>query len=393
MEVTAADRLPGVNPPARLLAWFDQHRRPLPWRETRDPYRIWVAEVMLQQTRAETVGPYYRRFLQRFPDLEALAGAPVEAVEAAWSGLGYYRRARSLHAAARRLIAAGGRLPRRAAEWERLPGIGPYTAAAIASIAQGEAVPVLDGNVERLLARWTGLETPVGTAAARRRLLAVAASLLEASRPGDGNQALMELGATVCRPQAPRCGECPLAPGCVAAAAGRPEAYPRRRPRRRQERRDGVAAVARDGDRWLLFRRGEGERVLAGRWEVPWVVLDDGDGAPAEEALARHYGGRWRLGERRGLVRHAISYRDYRVEVREVEVAYGDDDGGRGREGRWVRAEDLATLATTSLVAKVVATLEAPPGRDRPGRRRARTSRRPCRPSRAGASPPDGRGS
>lgn len=196
-------RLPVLSTPARLLAWYDRIRRDLPWRRTRDPWAIWVSEVMLQQTRVETAIPYFERFLIRFPDPAALAAAPIEEVLAQWSGLGYYRRARQLHGAAREVVERGG-LPRSSAELERLPGIGPYTAAAIASIAFGEPVPVLDGNVVRVAARLSAEPEDPSRAAARGRLLAVAATLLEISRPGDSNQALMELGATVCLPKSPR---------------------------------------------------------------------------------------------------------------------------------------------------------------------------------------------
>ena len=187
-----------MTPAAALLKWYDAERRSLPWRATRDPYRIWISEIMLQQTRVQTVIPYYESFMTRFPTVEDLAAAPLEEVLALWSGLGYYRRARLMHEAAKRLAATG--FPARSSALEKLPGIGPYTAAAVASMAFGEAVPVLDGNVERVLCRRLALDRDPRRSAGRRLLLAATARLLDSKRPGDSNQALMDLGATICRP-------------------------------------------------------------------------------------------------------------------------------------------------------------------------------------------------
>src|SRR4051794_9600327 len=183
----------------------------------RDPYGIWLSEVMLQQTRVEVVLPYYARFLERFPTVRHLAATPLEDVLALWSGLGYYRRARQLHAAAQRVAAAGGDFPQTLEGLRALPGIGDYTAAAVASIAFGVAAPVLDGNVERVLSRWLAVSENPKESQARRRLLAAAESLLDPRRPGDSNQALMELGATLCTPRKPKCLFCPIAGGCRAA--------------------------------------------------------------------------------------------------------------------------------------------------------------------------------
>jgi A/G-specific adenine glycosylase len=210
-----------------LLSWFDRQRRDLPWRHTRDPYCIWLSEVMLQQTRVETVIPYYEKFLARFPTLESLAEADLSEVLAHWSGLGYYRRARQLHAAAQAVRDRhGGEIPQSVAGLESLPGVGAYTAAAVASIAFGVAAPVLDGNVERVLTRRLALAENPKSRAVRLVLLEEGARLLSESRPGDSNQALMELGATLCAPQRPRCLFCPLLAGCRAAAQGDQERYP-----------------------------------------------------------------------------------------------------------------------------------------------------------------------
>ncbi len=356
-----------------LLSWFDRHRRDLPWRRTTDPYRIWVSEVMLQQTRVEAAISYYERFLERFPTVSDLARAPLEEVLALWSGLGYYRRARQLHAAAI-LVAEAGEFPRTVERLLELPGVGAYTAAAVSSIAFGLAVPVLDGNVERVMARRLALAEDPKRGAARTRLVAAAAALLDPSRPGDSNQALMELGATLCQPQRPRCLLCPLRPGCAAAAEGRPELYPRPRRRRRTEsQRLLVALVTPHGepDRVLLFRRSSREGLLAGTWELPWLELPDGadgvagmekvDGAsaadsPAARALADKYGGVWRLESPLAAVRHGITYRDLRITVCRAALlpAAAAGELRESRESGWFDAAERAALPMSSLVGKVL---------------------------------------
>ncbi len=368
--VAGLARLGGMSG-AALLEWYDRHRRDLPWRRNREPYRVWLSEVMLQQTRVDVVIPYYERFLERFPRVEDLAAAPLEEVLALWSGLGYYRRARQLHAAARRIAEEG--FPESAAGWKELPGVGDYTAAAVASIALGEAVPVLDGNVERVLCRVLALEGDPKRARKRRRLREAAAELLEPERPGDSNQALMELGATVCTPTRPRCLVCPLAAGCEARLEGRQEAYPPARKRREPVRIRRIVASVEWRDRRLLFRRHDGEELLAGTWELPWV--DDGGERNAagagrgalEEELARRYGGRWRLGETVGRVRHGITHRLFEVEIRRAEVGSGEGGGSsvaEGPEAGWFTDDEIAGLPTSSLVTKACRELS------RPGRRR-----------------------
>ena len=384
-----------------LLRWYDAHRRDLPWRRTRDPYRVWVSEVMLQQTRVETVLPYYERFVARFPDVGALAAAPVDEVVAAWSGLGYYRRARQMHAAARQVAAAGGRFPETRDGLAGLPGIGPYTAAAVASICFGEAVPVMDGNVERVGARLLALDADPKAAGPRRRLLAAAAGLLDPARPGDSNQALMELGASVCTRRRPRCLLCPLREptgrgaadhlGCAAGRRGDPERYPpprRRRPAVAERRL--VAVVAREEPpAVLLFRRPADEGLLPGTWELPWVGLD-GAGAddaepPPAGALRARYGTAFRIGERCGEVRHGITHRALTLEVCRAELSGGDGvpaDGAPaelaepdgGREARWVPLAELAGLPASSMVGKALAV--ALPGAEVSERRPARGRRR-----------------
>jgi A/G-specific adenine glycosylase len=367
-----------------LLDWFDRHRRDLPWRRDRDPYRVWLSEVMLQQTRVEAAIPYFERFLARFPAVGDLARAPVDEVLALWSGLGYYRRARQLHAAACR-IAAAGEFPCTVEGWLALPGVGAYTAAAVASIAFGALTPVLDGNVERVMARRLALAADPKRGAARARLLAAAAELLDPARPGDSNQALMELGATLCLPRRAACAECPLLGGCRAAAAGEPERYPPPRRKRATERRRLLVAVVARGGRVLLYRRPAESELLPGSWELPWVALEDAadaaSAATAEEPVvaggaaaaggdeagrrlgAKYGGGRWRVGPAVGRVRHGITFRDLEVTVCRAEVGLGDagevrevqkEEVEAGIEPGWFDAAERARLPMSSLVGKVL---------------------------------------
>lgn len=354
----------------QLLAWYDDHRRDLPWRKNTDPYRVWVSEIMLQQTRAETVIPYYEAFLERFPSVQELARAAEEEVLARWSGLGYYRRARQLHAAARAVVDRGG-FPETAEGLRELPGIGPYTSAAVASIAFGEEVPVMDGNVERVTSRLLATETSPKQSSQRRRLVARAAELLDAQRPGDSNQALMELGATVCTPTAPACGRCPLATECRGLAAGDPQRYPAPKQRRAPVRLFRRVAVVLEAqaevsggleERLLLFRRPDDSEVLAGTWELPsvegpqeeFLVPEAESLATSQQALAARYGGIWHLGERRGTVRHSITHRAYTLEIWTARVEAAEELA-EGPEAGFFSAAELGGLPLSSQVRKILA--------------------------------------
>jgi len=338
-----------------LLDWYDRRRRDLPWRSTRDPFKVWISEIMLQQTRVQTAIPYYQSFLRRFPDVETLAAASVEEVLASWSGLGYYRRARQLHRAAVEIVAAGGGFPATAEDLQKLPGIGPYTAAAVASIAFGEVVAVLDGNVERLLCRWLACTEDPKRAAVRRQLAAAAESMLDRCRPGDSNQALMELGATVCRPTKPGCHECPLEHGCRGRRGGDPESYPIRRRRRQVERLEISVAVVFRRRKLLLFRRSQDSDVLPGMWELPNVPRCASRNH-IEAALGRRYGGCWTLSEAASRLRHAITYRSIVMHVHEAVFEAGESVA-EGPEAVWADAAGRARLATSSMVEKAVAEL------------------------------------
>jgi A/G-specific adenine glycosylase len=298
-----------------LLAWYRRHRRALPWRATRDPYRIWVSEVMLQQTQVATARPYYRAFVRRFPTLASLAAARESQILAAWSGLGYYRRARHLHAAARELVRGhGGRLPAGPEAFRDLPGVGRYTMGAVYSIAFDRPLPVLDGNVARVLARLFARPWSARESRGARSLWALAATLVPMRRPGDWNQALMELGATVCLPRGPRCEACPVAAWCRARRAGRAEAYPPAAPRRATERVRRAVAVIEHRGRVLMTRRAG--PLLDGMWEPPGVELGaESDPRAALGRALRALGVRARLEPTGRTVRHVITRRAIEVEV------------------------------------------------------------------------------
>jgi A/G-specific adenine glycosylase len=269
-----------------LLAWFDRHRRDLPWRRTRDPYRIWVSEVMLQQTQVGTVLPYYERWMARFPTLARLARASEDDVLGIWAGLGYYSRARRLLAGARAVAREhAGQLPQTAAELRRLSGIGEYTARAIASIAFGQAEPVVDGNVRRVLCRLFGLRGDPTRAPLARRLGELARQLVPAKRPGDHNQSLMELGATVCTPDRPDCPRCPLARVCVAKQRGLEAVLPELPRRPRSTPLCMVAAIVERRGRLLVVKLPEQAPRWAGLWQFPSSEV--GQSETAEAAAAR----------------------------------------------------------------------------------------------------------
>jgi A/G-specific adenine glycosylase len=310
---------------------------------------------MLQQTRVETARPYFERFIRAFPSVEDLASAEVEAVLSQWSGLGYYQRARRLHAAARQIVEGGARFPSSVEGWVQLPGVGPYSAAAIASIVLGVREPAIDGNVMRVVGRLLALEEDPRKRPGYRAIQSEARHLLDLQRPGDSNQAIMEIGATICLPRRPRCSMCPLEQGCLAAAVGDPERYPvagRRTPVSRHHRQ--VAVVESQG-RVLLFRRPGDSSQMAGLWEFPWSDGRSREGL--ESALGRRYGGRWKVGSSKGRVKHSVTNRSFQIEVVGASLST-DSEVPEGPEAGWFSSSDLTGLPVTGLVGKVLRLLE-----------------------------------
>ncbi|MDP4022483.1 A/G-specific adenine glycosylase [Methylobacterium sp. NEAU 140] len=305
---------------ADLLVWYDRHRRVLPWRalpgQVPDPYRVWLSEVMLQQTTIAAVRPYYATFLARFPDVAALAAAPEDAVMSAWAGLGYYSRARNLHACAR-AVAAAGRFPDTAEGLRKLPGIGAYTAGAIAAIAFDRAEAAVDGNVERVMTRLFAVEAPLpGSRPEIRRLTQ---TLVPAERPGDFAQALMDLGATICTPKRPACALCPWMAPCRARAQGTQESFPRKiRAVKGALRRGAVFVAIRSGDEAVLLRTRPPEGLLASMAEPPGSAWES-DYDPAAALLDAPLDARWK--RLPGLVRHGFTHFPLELTVFSARVA------------------------------------------------------------------------
>jgi A/G-specific adenine glycosylase len=298
---------------SKVLAWYDRHARRLPWRGHPDPYVVWVSEIMLQQTRVETVIPFFHQWVKRFPTLQDLAAASEQSVLSQWEGLGYYRRARSLHQAARQLVELGdGELPHTLKELRSLPGIGRYTAAAIASISFGVDAAALDGNVRRLLARAFNLEAPVDTSAGEKALNALAEHNLPPGQAGDYNQAMMDLGALVCLPRNPGCSRCPVGDLCQARALGVQAQRPVMSPRKPVPHHTVTAAVIQQGRRFLLAQRPRAG-LLGGMWEFPGGKVEVGENL--QQGLGREIreelGVVVRIGRPCGVYQHA--YTHYRI--------------------------------------------------------------------------------
>lgn len=330
----------------------------MPWRRTKDPYRILVAEYLLQRTRVASGKPYYERFLDRFPDVASLAAAPETEVLRAWEGLGYYRRARYLHAAAKAIVRDhGGRVPSDAATLATLPGIGPYTAGAVASIAFGEAVPAVDANATRVLSRLFRVETDVSTQAGRAQISEIASEVVPKERPGPFNQALMELGSTVCVPRRPLCSRCPFADVCLAHRSGVQARLPRSRPLRRPR----IAAVAfayiHARGRTLLVRRSD-SALLGGLWALPGGEVESRRGRAAElkRLIAEQTGLDVEVHEEVAPVSQTFSHRRWSGGVLRC-VPRGRIDGSP--TARWVRDAEVAQLPLVPSHRKILANLRA----------------------------------
>lgn len=337
-----------------LVAWYEENRRDLPWRRDPTPYRVWVSEIMLQQTRVDVVVGYYERFLARFPTVEALASAPLEEVLEAWSGLGYYRRARHLYEGARVVIAReGARFPTTVEEALELPGIGRYTAGAILSIASGVRAPILDGNVIRILARLFGVEGDPNRGSTKAKLWSLAERMVEAGEPGTVNQAMMELGALVCLPRGARCDDCPLAGACVARRTSRVDSLPT--PTEKRASVDVACAVllVRDEDRVLLRRRGPDE-LLPGMWDLPGAFggVDGDRDRPLDETVAA-LPFCVEVGERLGVLRHGVTYRRITLEV--VEARMTGRIATLPEDFHWCTPIEAASKALSAPARKILA--------------------------------------
>ncbi|QRG07111.1 A/G-specific adenine glycosylase [Xanthobacter dioxanivorans] len=341
----------GARPnPAALLAWYDRHRRRLPWRaepgKRSDPYHVFLSEIMLQQTTVKAVGPYFGAFLARWPTVSHLSAAPLEEVLSAWAGLGYYARARNLHACAKAVVARhGGRFPRDEAALLDLPGIGPYTAAAIAAIAFDAKASPVDGNIERVVSRLYAVDTPLpkGKAAIK----AHAAALTPHARPGDFAQAMMDLGATICTPKSPACSLCPWMAPCVARAQGDPARYPVKAPKGEKPRREGVAFLAVRADGAVLLRTRPDKGLLAKMTEVPSTPWGGKPERPEDHAPLAAV---WR--PLPGTVEHVFTHFALTLAVLRADLPAGTPAPA---DHRWVRPQAFDAEALPSVMRKVLA--------------------------------------
>lgn len=339
------------TPAARLLAWYDRHRRVLPWRalarETPDPYRVWLSEIMLQQTTVAAVDKYFRRFVARWPDVESLAAASLDEVRAAWAGLGYYSRAANLHRTAQ-IVAreTGGRFPRDVAALRKLPGIGAYTAGAIAAIAFDAPEAAVDANAERVIARYFALETALPKAKPELRRLA--ATLVPEKRAGDFAQALMDLGALICTPRRPACTKCPWSGDCRAYTAGNPELFPKKSAARARPLKRGAAFVARDASGAVLLVKRPERGLLGGMLQPPLGPWDRAFPDAGEAIAQAPFAAGWK--RRTGFVKHGFTHF-----ALEIEVWWAEVKRRNGHDGVWVHPRDFHAVALPTVMRKILA--------------------------------------
>lgn len=344
----------------RLLEWYRHNRRDLPWRGEFSPYRIWVSEVMLQQTQVSTVIPYYRRFLEKFVDVEGLAAAPLEEVLKTWEGLGYYARARNLHRAAIEIVEKyEGQLPQTCAELRKLPGFGDYTAGAVASIAFGEAVPAIDGNVKRVLARLFALEGDIRRGATARQLEEIAAALVDPDVPGDWTQAMMELGATVCLPKSPRCLLCPVNELCEGHLRGIEQELPVKPIKKALPHYDVTAAVIRQDGKVLIAQRPL-EGMLGGLWEFPGGKQEAGE--TLAECLQREVkeelGLEIEVGQPIVTIKHSYTHFKITLHAFYCQLLNGRPQSLGVADWRWVTLNELDTFPFPRTDLKIIEALK-----------------------------------
>lgn len=344
----------------QLLAWYKRHQRSLPWRETSDPYRIWISEIMLQQTQVDTVIPYYFRFLKNFPNVYALARAPLQQVLKTWENLGYYSRARNIHAAAQIVVDQfDGRIPDTIETIKTLPGIGKYSAGAILSIAYGQALPAVDGNVRRILSRVFAIRKPLDDSREQKILFELAATLVPAKRPGDFNQALMDLGAMICQAKNPNCSICPLASICRAWLTDLQNSLPVKRKALTIPRRQSVAAVIRNPEGLLLVVQRPATGLLASLWKLPGGFVEDGENMESSlrRSVRKELGIFIRAVKKLASVNHAYTHFRIKLDTYESILLKGEPKALACQEWRWATPSDLNKLPLSKIDRTVIAVL------------------------------------
>jgi A/G-specific adenine glycosylase len=348
---------------AALLAWYAQNARELPWRGVVDPYAVWVSEIMLQQTRVETVIPYYQRWMERFPDFATLAQASLGEVLALWEGLGYYSRARNMQRSAQVIMEKwDGKLPQQIDALRSLPGAGAYTAGAIASIAFGQDEAALDGNIRRVLARYFNTEQPADSPAGERRLWELAQANLPPGRAGDYNQAMMDLGASICTGRAPRCSACPIAPGCQARQLGLQDQRPVKRARSTIPHHTVTAAVIQRSDELVLIAQRPVGGLLGGLWEFPGGKLQPGEDLASclQREICEELGVEIQVGSDLGIYRHA--YTHFRVTLHAFACLLCDGaqpEPIQVQDLRWVKISDLTDYPMGKIDRQIARRLQA----------------------------------
>jgi A/G-specific adenine glycosylase len=351
--------IPGLHD--ALITWFEAHKTDLPWRRTTDPYAIWLSEIMLQQTQVATVIPYYERFLAHFPTVHALAAAPLDNVLKLWEGLGYYSRARHLHRAAQMVIREfGGTLPASVSDLLRLPGVGRYTAGAIASLAFGLNVPVLDGNVIRIFTRLFNITDDAGRAATKNALWDLAGQLVPAGRAGSWNEGLMELGRRICSPKSPDCDTCPIAAYCGAWRSGVQHQRPVKQPRPKIPYHDVTAAVIEREDGRILIAQRPPEGMLGGLWEFPGGKRNPGESLPEclRREIREELGIEITVGEQIGTVRHAYTHVRITLYAFACEHVNGEPQAIECADWAWATLDELDQYAFPVTDQKIIAMLQ-----------------------------------
>lgn len=353
---------------ARLLKWYAANRRTFPWREDPQPYTVWVSEIMAQQTRLETMLPYFREWMARFPTIRALASADQQEVLNLWEGLGYYTRARNLHKAARAVVEKhGGALPETAAELKKLPGIGRYTAGAIASIAFGADEAVVDGNVKRVLGRVFTLSEAVNTPPGEKRVWEIAEAHLPAGQAGDYNQALMDLGSLVCLPRQPRCSVCPLVDVCKAAKSGQQEDFPVKQKAPKVPHHTVTAAVMEQDGHVLIAQRAQ-DQLLGGMWEFPGGKQETGESLEncLKREIKEELGVTIEVGAKVGVYRHAYTHFRVTLHAFECRLMGGTPCLNDHQATAWVQLEDLDAYPMGKIDRQIAQTLQARERQDEP---------------------------